>query len=180
MSSDPSPTPPDDDHGPLPAPAQQQQKRTRILLSCAACRASKLKCDRQDPCSQCLKKGRADACRYAPRPQKPPKPARTMAARLRRLEGMVRGMLDESGASVAVNPGAGGSAQGRAVVEAKREEGSNQTASVKSCALTAAAAAVAQNGDADAGGQVVSGDLGATSYIGGTHFAAILQDVSLI
>lgn len=175
MSSDPSPTPPDDDRGP---PAQQQQKRTRVLLSCAACRASKLKCDRQDPCSQCLKKGRADACRYAPRPQKPPKPARTMAARLRRLEGMVRGMLDESGAPVAANPGAGGSGQGRAVVEAKREDG-NQTASVKSCALTAAASA-AQNGDADAGGQVVSGDLGATSYIGGTHFAAILQDVSLI
>lgn len=163
MSSDPSPTPPDDDHG-RSAP-QQQQKRTRVLLSCAACRASKLKCDRQDPCSQCLKKGRADACRYAPRPQKPPKPARTMAARLRRLEGMVRGMLDESGAPAP------------AVVEAKREDG-NQTASVKSCALTAAASA-AQNGDADAGGQVVGGDLGATSYIGGTHFAAILQDVSL-
>ncbi|KAK6211903.1 hypothetical protein LQW54_005604 [Pestalotiopsis sp. IQ-011] len=172
MSSDPSPTPPDDRHG-TSAPAQQQQqqqqqKRTRVLLSCAACRASKLKCDRQDPCSQCLKKGRADACRYAPRPQKPPKPARTMAARLRRLEGMVRGMLDE-------NQGA----PAPAVAEAKPEEGSNQTAGVKSCAVAAAvaAAAQAQNGDADAGGQVVSGDLGATSYIGGTHFAAILQDI---
>lgn len=163
MSSDPSPTPPDDRHGTSAPAQQQQQKRTRVLLSCASCRASKLKCDRQDPCSQCLKKGRADACRYAPRPQKPPKPARTMAARLRRLEGMVRGMLDE-------NQGA----PAPAVVEAKPEEG-NQTAGVKSCALTAAAA---QNGDADAGGQVVSGDLGATSYIGGTHFAAILQDVS--
>ena len=71
----------------------QQQKRSRILLSCAPCRNSKLKCDREQPCGQCLKKGRADACAYAPKPEKK-RPAKGMSARLKRLEGMVREMMD--------------------------------------------------------------------------------------
>ena len=81
-------------------PSQQQrpphQKRTRVLLSCGPCRNSKLKCDRGEPCTQCLKKDRADACVYAPKPNKA-KPAKGMAARLKRLEGMVRDMMDTDG-----------------------------------------------------------------------------------
>lgn len=92
--------PPDRGDGADPAPswsgspprAPPTAKRTRVLLSCGPCRASKLKCDRAQPCGQCLKKGRPDGCAYAPRP--PKKQPRTMAARLKRLEGMVRGMLD--------------------------------------------------------------------------------------
>ncbi|KAI8950807.1 hypothetical protein F4801DRAFT_547676 [Xylaria longipes] len=72
-------------------------KRTRVLLSCHPCRASKLKCDRATPCGQCTKRGKPDTCAYAPRQEKL-KPARTMAARLRRLEGMVRGMVELDGA----------------------------------------------------------------------------------
>lgn len=48
------------------------------------------------PCSQCLKKSRAADCVYAPKPvarRRPPKGS--MAARLKRLEGMVRSMLEE-------------------------------------------------------------------------------------
>ncbi|KAI0525321.1 hypothetical protein F5B22DRAFT_633462 [Xylaria bambusicola] len=71
-------------------------KRTRVLLSCHPCRASKLKCNRLTPCGQCLKRGKVDACVYAPRVEKT-KPARTMAARLKRLEGMVRGMVEADG-----------------------------------------------------------------------------------
>ncbi|KAI0490811.1 fungal-specific transcription factor domain-containing protein [Xylaria cf. heliscus] len=72
-------------------------KRTRVLLSCHPCRSSKLKCNRATPCGQCIKRGKPDACAYAPRQEKI-KPARTMAARLRRLEGMVRGMVGADGA----------------------------------------------------------------------------------
>ncbi|KAI6782986.1 putative transcriptional regulatory protein-like protein [Emericellopsis cladophorae] len=75
-----------------------RQKRSRVLLSCGPCRYSKLKCDRGTPCSQCQKKGRDDLCKYAPKlEKKKKKPAKTMAARLKRLEGMVRGMMDEEG-----------------------------------------------------------------------------------
>ncbi|KAI0194116.1 C6 transcription factor [Xylaria flabelliformis] len=72
-------------------------KRTRVLLSCHPCRSSKLKCNRATPCGQCIKRGKPDACAYAPRQEKL-KPAKSMAARLRRLEGMVRGMVELDGA----------------------------------------------------------------------------------
>lgn len=91
-----------------PAPAT---KRTRVLLSCHPCRTSKLKCDRATPCSQCLKRGKPDACAYAPRAEKI-KPAKTMAARLRRLEGMVRGMVELDGGNGG-GDGKGFSTQGR-------------------------------------------------------------------
>lgn len=81
-----------------------RQKRTRVLLSCAPCRFSKLKCDRGTPCTQCQKKGREDLCQYAPKPEKR-KPPKSMAARLKRLEGMVRGMMDEDGN--VINPDGG-------------------------------------------------------------------------
>ncbi|KAH8652413.1 hypothetical protein BX600DRAFT_387021 [Xylariales sp. PMI_506] len=113
-------------------------KRSRVLLSCSACRGSKLKCDRATPCTQCLKKGRPEACVYAPRPERQ-KPAKSMAARLRRLEGMVRGMIETEGSPVARAP------------EPYRPP-------------------------SEAVGQVVRGDR-ATSYVGGTHFMAILEDI---
>ncbi|KJZ74213.1 hypothetical protein HIM_06444 [Hirsutella minnesotensis 3608] len=79
------------------SPPQQRQKRNRALLSCGPCRASKLKCDRMVPCSQCTKKGRDDLCAYAPKPIKKKPPAKGMSARLQRLEGMVRSMMDSGG-----------------------------------------------------------------------------------
>ncbi|KAI0166843.1 fungal-specific transcription factor domain-containing protein [Hypoxylon sp. FL1284] len=75
------------------AGANGHQKRVRVLLSCHACRNSKLKCDRATPCGQCRRKGIPESCQYAPRPEKR-KPPRSMAARLKRLEGMVRDMID--------------------------------------------------------------------------------------
>jgi len=98
---DKPPQPPPHPHSQAQAQAQAQPahpaKRTRVLLSCGPCRASKLKCDRLQPCSQCAKKSRPELCVYAPRPVKKRPPRRGMSARLQRLEGMVRNMLDESG-----------------------------------------------------------------------------------
>jgi hypothetical protein len=148
--------------------AESQPKRSRVLLNCAPCRQSKLKCDRAIPCSnvrshgaffsaciywacqngvaskvanaslsQCLKKGRTDGCIYAPKPQKV-KPAKGMAARLKRLEGMVRGMMDGE-------------------VQAGRQPD--------------------VRGEPAGSGRVVQGDRG-TTYVGATHFMAMLDDVS--
>ncbi|KAM0321448.1 hypothetical protein ACHAPQ_009416 [Fusarium lateritium] len=77
--------------------SEARQKRSRVLLSCAPCRNSKLKCDREQPCNQCAKKGRASQCAYAPKPERK-RPAKGMSARLKRLEGMVREMMDAEGA----------------------------------------------------------------------------------
>ncbi|KAI1375204.1 hypothetical protein F4677DRAFT_143977 [Hypoxylon crocopeplum] len=114
-------------------------KRSRVLLSCAPCRNSKLKCDRTTPCGQCLRKGKPDGCLYAPRPEKQ-KPTKSMAARLKRLEGMVREMIDTDG-SVQTAP-------------ADRNVAQEQST----------------------GGLVVQSQK-ATSYVGGTHFMAMLEDI---
>ncbi|KAI2621674.1 hypothetical protein GGR54DRAFT_630097 [Hypoxylon sp. NC1633] len=119
--------------------ANGHPKRTRVLLSCLLCRNSKLKCDRATPCGQCLRRGKPDGCVYAPRPEKL-KPAKSMAARLKRLEGMVREMIDTDG-PVPVPP-----------VDTKTAPEPNT------------------------GGLVVQGQK-ATSYVGGTHFLAMLEDI---
>ncbi|KAI0840021.1 fungal-specific transcription factor domain-containing protein [Hypoxylon sp. FL0890] len=112
-------------------------KRTRVLLSCAPCRNSKLKCDRATPCGQCLRKGKPDGCLYAPRREKE-KPAKSMAARLKRLEGMVRGMIETDGIEPSPN----------------RKLPQGQTAR----------------------GLVVQGEK-AQTFVGGTHFMAMLEDI---
>ncbi|KAF2673146.1 hypothetical protein BT63DRAFT_451179 [Microthyrium microscopicum] len=40
------------------------RKRPRPVKSCLNCRSKKLKCDREQPCSQCVKYHRADSCGY--------------------------------------------------------------------------------------------------------------------
>jgi hypothetical protein len=123
-------------------------KRTRVLLSCAPCRTSKLKCDRQQPCGQCVKKGRIDGCAYAPRRPENAKPPRSMAARLKRLEGMVRDMIDDEGS---------GARQPQ-----PQQEQSQQQATASRAAR----------------GQVVVGPKGlGTTYVGATHFMAMLDDI---
>jgi len=93
----------------------------------------------------CVKKGRPDGCLYAPRPVKP-RPAESMVARLKRLEGMVRGIM----------PGDGGEADlpgGQSI----------------------------ETGDFSQGrGQVVVSGGKTTTYVGATHFMAVLDDVSAL
>lgn len=43
-------------------------KRARPTLSCLECRRKKLKCDRAQPCLQCMKVDRQSSCTYASRP----------------------------------------------------------------------------------------------------------------
>jgi len=39
-------------------------KRPRPVISCLECRRKKLKCDRTQPCQQCVKSGRPERCSY--------------------------------------------------------------------------------------------------------------------
>lgn len=105
-----------------------------------------------------------------------------MAARLKRLEGMVREMIDADGNPVAAGAGA---AVGVATGSGGIEFGAQQAMP----ALTASGGAGIGGGKAsqapapapvppvDAGGVVVQGQK-ATSYVGATHFMAMLDDVS--
>ncbi|KAK6506238.1 hypothetical protein TWF506_011158 [Arthrobotrys conoides] len=43
---------------------RKANKRNRQALSCLACRSRKLKCDRQNPCTACNKRGEGSACTF--------------------------------------------------------------------------------------------------------------------
>ncbi|KAK4189617.1 Fusarisetin A cluster transcription factor fsa6 [Podospora australis] len=134
-------------------PLPPGQKRTRVLLSCGPCRMSKQKCDRQQPCKNCTKKSREDLCEYAPKPDKT-KPERSMAARLKRLEGMVREMMHNG---QPLPPSMGGPP------------------------AAAVPSTIAQTVETDNSphAQVVMGKegTGSMTYVGATHFMAMLDDI---
>lgn len=161
-------------------------KRTRVLLSCAPCRNSKLKCDRATPCGQCLRKGKPDGCLYAPRPEKH-KPAKSMAARLKRLEGsmytyfrttlylfclfsfVALELLEGAFDSKVGLPRKMGTKKGTVVREMIDTDGNVHTVPADEKILQ----------EPSAGAFVVHGQK-ATNFVGGTHFMAILEDVSHI
>ncbi|GKT99535.1 hypothetical protein FLAG1_01666 [Fusarium langsethiae] len=126
--------------------SEARQKRSRVLLSCAPCRNSKLKCDREQPCGQCEKKGRALQCTYAPKPEKK-RPAKGVSARLKRLEGMVREMMD-----------------------------SENTAQTAASSLVNSSRVTNGATGPEVQGQVVRGDK-TTTYVGATHCMAMLEDI---
>ncbi|KAF5970706.1 hypothetical protein FBULB1_9585 [Fusarium bulbicola] len=102
---------------------------------------------KEQPCGQCSKKGRASQCTYAPKPERK-RPAKGMSARLKRLEGMVREMMDSEGA-VPVTQASTGAGAGLA----------NGTTT-----------------GPDVQGHVVHSKKGAT-YVGATHCMAMLEDI---
>ncbi|KAK0383362.1 hypothetical protein NLU13_9275 [Sarocladium strictum] len=144
----------DHEHNGAPSASDgPRQKRSRVLLSCAPCRHSKLKCDRGQPCSQCLKKDRTDLCTYAPKPEKK-KPAKGMAARLRRLETMVRDMMD----------GDGNVDRLAAQLQKQLPDGSNHARDTDNLLPSTV------------DGNVVQG-ANTTTYVGATHCMAMLEDI---
>ncbi|KAK3503244.1 hypothetical protein B0T13DRAFT_486167 [Neurospora crassa] len=107
-------TPPTAFRGSEDERSDQQRKRNRIRFSCTTCREKKLKCNRQSPCDQCIKRNVAATCNFIPYAQNEPRPPpsvsgttpgsqnagsrnrrgalqdMTAAARLRHLEHMVQ------------------------------------------------------------------------------------------
>jgi hypothetical protein len=69
------------------------ERRPRPQFSCTACHAGKLKCDRTlSGCDQCLKRGREASCQYVVR-SVPDKPKQNARARVRRLEKLVKDLM---------------------------------------------------------------------------------------
>jgi hypothetical protein len=145
-------------HRQLPA------KRNRIQLSCSQCRHAKLKCDRNDPCSQCTRKGRSSQCSFPP-PVTRKKPAVSLQNRLKHLESLVKGAMvgqtTESSVMSSANFSNGLEAQD---FSRTQDEDYGAVPSAKT--------------PKQSSGQVLQG-ANETTYVGATHWAAILDDVSV-
>lgn len=50
----------------MPRPKVKPQDRQRSARACDTCKASKKRCDANQPCRLCLKKGTQDTCTYTP------------------------------------------------------------------------------------------------------------------
>lgn len=151
---------------------QPQTKRNRIQLSCTHCRHAKLKCDREKPCSQCIKKGRASLCSF-PAPAIRKKPAVSMQNRLKHLESLVKGVM--------TGPAPNGGSS-----DVVRISQTNDSPAVAPQYRTLAEAVEAidgvfsplykNDGQTISSGQVVLGP-NESKYVGATHWAAIINDV---
>lgn len=53
----------------MPRPKVKPQDRQRSARACDACKASKKRCDANQPCRLCLKKGTQDSCTFTPTPR---------------------------------------------------------------------------------------------------------------
>ncbi|KAK5267537.1 hypothetical protein LTR40_014363, partial [Exophiala xenobiotica] len=100
-----TPTPPSANtshSGASPDQFRVVRKRNRIPLSCAPCRHRKLKCNRQQPCDNCTKRGDSSSCAYAaPAARKKGSSSHSasnstpddMQNRIDRLEGLVLSLM---------------------------------------------------------------------------------------
>jgi hypothetical protein len=147
---------------------QLQTKRNRIQLSCTHCRHAKLKCDREKPCSQCVKTGRASLCTF-PAPATRKKPAVSMQNRLKHLESLVKGVMtsrapngphDFASNSQIISPAAAPQLKNSPEIHGTFVEAPIYT----------------KDGVSNPSGQVVLGPNEIT-YVGATHWAAMLDDV---
>ncbi|KAF5548136.1 transcription activator acu-15, partial [Fusarium napiforme] len=75
-------------------------KRNRPAVSCSACRARKQKCDRQQPCGSCLKRGVQDSCHLESTPRQPTASLATRADsrvqnELRQMQSLIQSLLSQ-------------------------------------------------------------------------------------
>lgn len=142
---------------------QPQTKRNRIQLSCTHCRHAKLKCDRKKPCSQCVKKGRASTCSF-PASVTHKRPVVTIQNRLKHLESLVKVVMTSRPSNTpndsTLSPDFVPQLQNRTEDRGTYVEAPIYTYDIVS----------------NSSGQVVLGQ-NETTYIGATHWAAMLDDV---
>ncbi|OJJ45899.1 hypothetical protein ASPZODRAFT_133766 [Penicilliopsis zonata CBS 506.65] len=89
---------------------EPQPKRAKMALSCSECKRRKIKCDRNVPCTACLKRGAGDACNWdnariepAPQPFALSSEMRDVQARLRAVEDAVLALRQGSSGGSSVD-----------------------------------------------------------------------------
>ena len=55
----------------MPRPKVRPEDRQRAVKACLPCKASKKRCDAQQPCANCVRKKSASTCEYAESPVRP-------------------------------------------------------------------------------------------------------------
>jgi hypothetical protein len=157
---------------PMHSNKQPSQKRNRIQLSCTNCRHSKLKCDRNHPCSQCNKRGKASICTF-PVAAARRKPVVSMHNRLKHLESLVKDVMTSQSPSLQLAPLE--HTLYRTDAEG-RSEGSFEPQLSENLKDSRVPSSPNNERSSSSSGRVLFGTNEST-YVGATHWAAILDDV---
>lgn len=152
---------------PLGDPHRKVIKRNRQVVSCVPCRTRKLKCDRQQPCTSCVKRSDAVSCRFfgasgaaSVGGHSPSVPRKQMQIRLQQLEDLVNGMITQSEPSDQAGKDSNGAASS---AEVPRMAGSTSSRDEAESPRPPSA-----QGQPGRGGNNVR-------YAGGTSYAAVLE-----
>jgi hypothetical protein len=146
---------------PLGDPHRKVIKRNRQVVSCVPCRTRKLKCDRQQPCTSCIKRSDAASCRFFGAPGAASTPGQTapgkvprkqMQIRLQQLEDLVSGMITTQ-------------------PEANLSPAKDATGAVPSAEEPRPAGSTSSRDEAASPGQTEGNGM---RYAGGTSYAAVL------
>ncbi|KAI9709531.1 MAG: hypothetical protein M1820_003291 [Bogoriella megaspora] len=142
------------------------QKRNRIQLSCTLCRTAKLKCNRARPsCDQCQKRARSEQCYYAPPPIRK-QPPQDMRGRVRHLERLVVDLMQSKGNGIPNGSsnanGARSSSTGNGQVTSSNQEQSDGMDDQDRATDDLGKLKISKN---------------ESTYVGSSHWAAILKDI---
>lgn len=161
---------PDGDTDPLHPPATKQQ-RNRSQLSCRPCRTGKLKCDRSHPCNQCVKRSREESCRYAPpaRKRASTTAGQTVRNRVNQLEQLVLDLMNDR----QTGDQAGKTSQ--SISPRIHQNGTSRLTPQEDASLTSDIPTDVPL-DTQIGRMVI--ERSGTSYVGDTHWRAILGGIS--
>lgn len=156
----------DDELSKEAADSKPHHKRNRPHLSCTNCRHAKLKCDRQQPCSQCAKRGKELQC-TVPMQMPRRKPATSLQNRLKHLESLVKEVMtgQSPAATIPLLPDS--------LEQSVHSNNGQSTESPESQGVSG------EEGRLPTSGQIISRAGEKQTYIGATHWAAILEDVRL-
>ena len=149
------------------------QKRSRPQLSCKFCRTGKLKCDRNSPCNQCIKRSRESQCAYLAPPPRKSKPTKNTKDRIAHLEDLVIQLINQN------NDASGERSNSSLTLDnGFSKDGTALTTIDQSSFIKNIPSRLATDGSdaATAFGQMKITH-GSTSYVGAAHWEAILNGV---
>ncbi|KAF1983873.1 hypothetical protein K402DRAFT_423465 [Aulographum hederae CBS 113979] len=155
------------------------RQRARAQLSCIFCRQGKLKCNRGHPCDQCIKRSRESSCNFVAPPSRK-KPNQKMKDRIHHLESMVVDLMKNMPANGQNSTPSDTRHSSNAGEDQLWASGSfdKNSASPESNPSGSDATDDALEQGAGAFGRMSITNSNTTSYVGNTHWEAILSNIA--
>ncbi|OGE51031.1 hypothetical protein PENARI_c015G03127 [Penicillium arizonense] len=155
------------------------RKRNRVPLSCGPCRHRKLKCNRSNPCENCVKRGDAASCNYAQassrKKNSPQQPSSNspddMQNRIDRLEGLVLSLMTNGSQSA-------GPAAALAAISGEGSAGSTGPSHDLDIDEDGMGPEESDTEQVTKSFGIMKMDNNKTYYMGNAHWASILNDIS--